>query len=87
MMVIEKKVWPEYFQKILDGRKKYELRLADWQCNEGDILVLREWDPKSKEYTGRLIEKKVTMVMRTKEIEFWSSEEVDKYGYQIISFE
>ncbi|OQB06418.1 MAG: hypothetical protein BWY19_00229 [bacterium ADurb.Bin212] len=86
-MVIEKKVWPEYFQKILDGRKKYELRLADWQCNEGDILVLREWDPKSKEYTGRLIEKKVTMVMRTKEIEFWSSEEVDKYGYQIISFE
>ncbi len=36
-----KKVWPEYFQKILDSKKTYELRLADWECNEGDILVKR----------------------------------------------
>ncbi len=86
-MRINKKVWPEYFQRILDGVKKYELRLADWKCDKGDILVLREWDPKSKEYSGRTLEKKVTMVIKTKELEFWSSEEIDKYGYQIISFE
>jgi len=82
----EKKVWPEYFQKIFEGKKTYELRLADWECNEGDILVLREWDPQTKEFTGRSLEKEVTYVGKTKDINFWPKEEVEKYGYQIIAF-
>ena len=81
-----KKVLPEYFQKILDGDKKYELRLADWQCAEGDILELQEWDPNTKEYTGRSIEKEITNILKTKDISFWPEEDVLKYGYQIISF-
>ena len=85
-MKIKKKVWPEYFQKILDGKKTYELRLADWECNEGDILVLQEWDPETKEYTGREIEKEVTYVGKTKNMNFWPKEDVEKYGYQIIAF-
>lgn len=85
-MLIEKKVWPKYFQMIVDGQKKYELRLADWDCKTGDTLLLKEWNPETEKYTGRFIEKRVTMVMKTKEIEFWSKKEVDKYGYQIISF-
>lgn len=85
-MRIEKKVWPEYFQKILDGEKHYELRLADFECNPGDILVLREWNPKTKEYTGRVLEKEVTYVGKTKNVPFFTKEEIDKYGFQIISF-
>lgn len=81
-----KKVWPEYFQKIIDGKKNFELRLADWECNEGDILVLQEWDPQTKNYTGREIEKEVTLVFKTKTISFWSDEDIKKYGYQILSF-
>ena len=87
MTKIEKKVWPEYFQRILDGDKKFELRLADFDINEGDILVLKEWDPKTKEYTGRKLEKEVTYIIKTKEVEFWLKEDVDKYGFQIISFD
>lgn len=86
-MEIEKKVWPEYFQKILDGKKKYELRLADWECSEGDVLVLKEWDPKTKDCTGREIKKTITYILKTNEISFWTKEEVEKFGYQIISFE
>jgi len=82
----QKKVWPEYFQKIVEGKKTYELRLADWECNEGDILVLQEWDPETKEYTGREVEKEVTYVGRTKNLTFWPEEDVEKYGFQIISF-
>ena len=86
-MRIEKKVWPEYFQKIVDGVKKYELRLADFDCQKGDELILKEWDPNTKSYTGREICKKVTYTLRTKDVKFWTEKEVDKYGYQIISFE
>lgn len=85
-MKIEKKIWPEFFEKILSGEKKFELRLADFEVKEGDILVLREWDPATKEYTGRTLEKKVTFVLKTKDVTFWSEEEIDKYGFQIISF-
>jgi ribosomal protein S17 len=41
-MRIEKKVWPEYFHKITEGVKTYELRLADFECKPGDVLVLKE---------------------------------------------
>ena len=85
-MRIEKKVWPDYFQKILDGEKTYELRLADFECQEGDELVLREWDPAKKEYTGREISKKVTYVLKTKDVKFWDKADIEKYGFQIISF-
>jgi len=86
MNVIEKKVWPEFFQAIIDGKKTYELRLADFDCAPGDQLVLKEWDPKIKEYTGRETKKIVTYVGRTKDYSFWSLDEINKFGYQIISF-
>ncbi len=85
-MRIEKKIWPEYFEKIQSGEKTFELRLADWECNPGDTLVLREWDPNSGEYTGRTLEKEVTYVIKTKDIKFWTETEVDNYGFQVISF-
>src|SRR3989339_1682608 len=71
-MKIEKKVWPEFFQKIIEGKKNFELRLADFKCNPKDILILKEYDPNTKEYTGRIIEKEVTYVLKTKEVKFWS---------------
>ena len=85
-MKIEKKVWPDFFQKILDGAKTFELRLADFDCNAGDILVLREWNPETGEYTGRVLEKEVTYVLKTKDAKFWPKEDVDKYGFQVIAF-
>ena len=85
-MKIEKKTWPDLFQKILDGKKTFDARLADWECKSGDILVLREYDPETKEYTGREIEKEVTFVLKTKDIKYWPEEDVEKYGFQIFSF-
>lgn len=87
MKLIEKKVQPPYFQKIVDGVKKYELRLADFDVDEGDVLLLKEWDPQTGDFTGREIKKTVTYLLKTKDITFWNQEEIDKYGYRIISFE
>lgn len=85
-MRIEKKIWPEFFEKILTDEKNFEVRLADWKCEPGDILVLREWDPEKKDYTGRVLEKEATYVVKTKDMKFFTPEEIKKYGWQIISF-
>lgn len=84
-MRIEKKVWLGYLDKIISGEKTYELRLADFDCKPGDILVLREWDQHKNKYTGRQLEKEITYVGKTKDMNFWPQEEIEKYGYQIIS--
>jgi len=88
MKRIEKKVWPLYFQEILDNKKTFELRLNDFDIKEGDIFVLREWNPKTKDYTGRVLEKTVGYVGKWKIddlTQFWSKQDIDEKGIQIIS--
>jgi len=88
MAIIKKKIWPEYFDAVLSGKKKYELRLNDFEVNEGDTLVLEEWDPKTQIYSGRSVEKKVTFVGRFKiDKLFWSEQQIKEKGIQIISME
>ncbi|OGP10129.1 MAG: hypothetical protein A2048_10940 [Deltaproteobacteria bacterium GWA2_45_12] len=86
-MKIEKKAWPDYFDKIVSGEKSFDLRLADWECSVGDTLLLREWNPASKSYTGREIEKKITYILKTKDVDLFPQEDVEKYGYQVISLQ
>ncbi len=85
-MIIGKKVWPEFFEGILSGDKTFEVRLADWECKPGDTLLLKEWDPRTKTYSGREIKKKVTYVYKTKDQKFFTDEDIAKYGFQIIAF-
>jgi ribosomal protein S17 len=85
MKKIEKKTWPELFEKVLSGEKNFDVRLNRFKCEVGDILILREWDSKTKKYTGRVVEKKVSFVLKTKDIEkFWKKSEINKYGFQVI---
>lgn len=88
MKIIKKKIWPEYFNDVETGKKKFELRLNDFDIEEGDILLLEEWDPETKEYTGRSIEKKVNYILQFKpdELSFWSKKDVEQHGLKIISF-
>jgi hypothetical protein len=82
---IEKKILPEYFDRIAAGEKTYELRLADWDCSQGDTLILVEIDAKTKKPTGRSMQRKVGYVGKTKGLDFWTDEDINKHGYQIIS--
>lgn len=88
---IIKKVLPDYFQDIVDGKKKYELRLNDFDIEPGDILVLEEWtstDPETRQATGRVLEKEVSYLRRFKlEDLWWSEDDIKEKGIQIISFE
>ena len=86
MAIIKKKTWPEFFEKVASGRKTFEYRLADWEAKEGDTMILEEYDPETKKYTGRSIEKKIGSVLKLKDVpNFHTQEEIDKYGFMIIS--
>ena len=86
MVIIEKKIWPKYFGLVKSGQKRFELRLADFKIKGGDILVLREWNPKKKEYTGRKITKKVNYVLKFKLNDFGQKKEIEKRGLYVIQF-
>ncbi|TAK03627.1 DUF3850 domain-containing protein [Patescibacteria group bacterium] len=87
MAVVRKKILPKFFEAVLSGKKNYELRLNDFDISEGDTLILEEINEKTRERTGRTIEKVVTRVGRFKIDElFWPREEILEKGLQIISF-
>ncbi len=86
-MEIKKKCWPDLFQKILDGKKNADVRLADFEINEGDVLIFEEYNPEKKEYTGRKIEKKVKNLNKVNFAEFNSVEDIKKFGHWVIELE
>ena len=88
MAIIKKKILPEYFEAIVSGKKKFELRLNDFDIAQGDTLLLEEWDAQAKQYTGRSTEKNVTYVGKFRiDNLFWPEEEIKEKGLQIISIE
>lgn len=87
MEIIKKKIWPEFFDEVSSGKKKFELRVNDFEVNEGDTLVLEEWDPKAKSYTGRKIEKKVSFVLKFKLDDFGQKEQILEKGLVVVQIE
>jgi hypothetical protein len=83
-MEIKKKTWPEYFQQILNGKKRFELRLADFDINEGDTLILEEYEPETNAFTGRKIIKKAESIIKVNPTLMHSLEKIKKYGFYII---
>lgn len=66
--VHELKTWSKYYQAVLDGRKRFELRKDDRDYKVGDILELREWEPDRLDdsagaYTGRISRQKIAFLM------------------------
>lgn len=88
-MIIEKKIWPDFFQKIKNNKKHFEVRLADFKIKKGDTLVLKEWHPKTKKYTGRKLKFNAGFVFKIpKDMKkFYSSTNIKKYGFYIIELE
>jgi len=58
------KIWPEFFDAVASGAKPFDLRKNDRNYHVGDTLLLREWDPNTKEYTGRQMRRLVTYVLQ-----------------------
>jgi len=87
MAIIKKKTWPKIFELVMSGKKRFDVRLADFKVNKGDILVLEEWDPETREYTGRKIEKKVDYVLKFNLDDFGQKKEIEEKGLYVIQIE
>ena len=61
MKIHSLKILPEYFQAILSGKKKFEIRKNDRDYKAGDILLLNEWN--GEKFTGNTLSKKVTYIL------------------------
>lgn len=82
MAVHELKILPEYFKAQKAGKKNFEIRKNDRNYQIGDWLLLKEYNPKIKEFTGRKVMVEITyitdyqqkngyVVLGTKHIEEW----------------
>lgn len=85
MKEIRKKAYQPYFDEVLSGNKTFDVRVADFDCQPGDVFILEEIDNETRKPTGREIRKRVGYVLRTKDVTFYDSKDIDKYGYQVIS--
>jgi accessory colonization factor AcfC len=41
----ELKIWPQYYARVADGSKTFEIRDNDRGFQPGDTVVLKEWNP------------------------------------------
>jgi ASC-1-like (ASCH) protein len=68
-MTHELKIHPEHYTDVLLGLKKVEIRLNDRNYQEGDLLILNEFDPKTERYTGGQVKRKVDYVLKLQVIQ------------------
>lgn len=84
MKVIEKKIWPDFFKKVKARQKNTELRLADFRIAKGDVLLLREWDPQKRMYTGRSLRRKARIVNEVDMLKFHTPAKLKRFGLYLI---
>lgn len=63
MKVHELKTVQPWFDLVAEGKKKFELRKNDRDFKWGDILVLREYNPRTETYMGNDIVVRVIGVL------------------------
>lgn len=62
----ELKILPEYFAAVRAFKKTAELRVDDRDFRIGDQVLLKEWKPRKKEFSGKAVLRVVTYITRIK---------------------
>lgn len=63
-MVHELKTHSLYFQRIVDGVKNFEVRKNDRDFQVGDQVVLKNFDPETKEYLTGEVHGTITYILQ-----------------------
>lgn len=80
------KTWPQFFDHVWDGRKRFEVRENDRGYKVGDFIRLREYVIDEKRYTGREVIAEITY-MFTPPIQkmFHVPDNVAVFSFKILS--
>lgn len=78
-MIHELKIYPQYYRAVIERRKTFEVRKKDRNFVVGDSVCLREYDPFTDEYTGRMWYGNITYIL--------DNDLYCKNGYVIMSIE
>ena len=62
------KIFPSYYEAQANGSKNFEIRKNDRNYQVGELLILEEYDPMTKEYTGRKIHCLITYLTNFKQM-------------------
>jgi hypothetical protein len=85
MAIIKKKIPLNFYDLVDSNKKNFELRLNDFEVKEGDIIILEEWIPETKQYTGRKIEREVNYVLNFKLNDFGQEDLIKEKGLVVFS--
>lgn len=90
MRTVTKKIDTQWFDMILSGKKKFELRLADFDIEDGDTLRLEEWvgEGENRKASGRFIEKNVAYARKV-DLKGWieSQPSLVEEGFYVLQFD
>lgn len=56
------KIQPEYFEAVSSKKKSFEIRENDRDFEVGDWLILQEFIPDTKEFTGKEVVRRITYI-------------------------
>lgn len=65
MQIHKLKIKPEYFNDVISGKKKFEVRYNDRDFKVGDLIVLEEF--KNNRYTNRFLNCEITYILNDQE--------------------
>lgn len=87
-IVIDIKIWPEFFLGWMTGHKRAEFRKLDRNYRVGDKVRMWEWDPKKKSrpYTGRVINCEIIDIVEVDQVGGLTAAQKKAFqGYGVIS--
>jgi hypothetical protein len=69
MTIHNLKCWPQFWDATERFEKTFEVRKNDRNFKIGDTIHLHEWNPDTKEYSGRIIVRQIKYIMRHGDID------------------
>lgn len=73
------KILPEYFNSVLNGQKRFEIRNNDRNYQVGDVVTLEEYNADKRYYTGRVYRCEITYITN-----FMQKENYIVFGFKEI---